>query len=583
MGARRRGLVRRLGRPAPLPARARGRAQSRSPPSRTAPRRPLRRRRRSARTARGSSASASGTTATAATDVVNEIVVARRPTVPGEPRGAGHRAGLRRGAAAVAGRRHAGLAAVEPPGDAVGRRRAGRRATSPPARRRVVAGGPGESVRRAAVAAATARCGSSPTAPTGGTSTAGSPATTSRPWSAPTPTSACRRGRSAPSRYAVLDDGRVVVARVGGDGFDGLAVRGTDGSLDRPRPARSPPSARSSRPARTRSSWWPAAPTAEPGVHRIDLAGPTPQVDDAARTARPGTRRRRVLVPEAVAFPRSTARASRAPATRCSTRRSTPRFRGPADERPPLLVVIHGGPTGEGAAGAGPSACSTGPAAASRWSTSTTAARRATAAPYRELLRGQWGVVDVDDCLAAARALADRGRVDPARLCIRGGSAGGYTTLAALAGRRRRSRPAPTTSASPTSRRSPATRTSSRAAISTGWSGPTRRRATSTSSARRSPRRAVRPPADRAAGRRGRDRATRPVRDDRRRRCARRACRSPTCSSRASSTASGGPRTSAVRWTPSCRSTRRCSVPPRRGHRAGGGGEPLGRGGTLEA
>src|SRR5690606_29139469 len=44
-----------------------------------------------------------------------------------------------------------------------------------------------------------------------------------------------------------------------------------------------------------------------------------------------------------------------------------------------------------------------------------------------------WGVVDLDDCEAAARWLGDQGRVDPQRLCIRGGSAGGYTTLAALA------------------------------------------------------------------------------------------------------------------------------------------------------
>lgn len=43
------------------------------------------------------------------------------------------------------------------------------------------------------------------------------------------------------------------------------------------------------------------------------------------------------------------------------------------------------------------------------------------------------GIVDVDDCEAAARWLGEQGRVDPARLCIRGGSAGGYTTLAALA------------------------------------------------------------------------------------------------------------------------------------------------------
>jgi dipeptidyl aminopeptidase/acylaminoacyl peptidase len=52
---------------------------------------------------------------------------------------------------------------------------------------------------------------------------------------------------------------------------------------------------------------------------------------------------------------------------------------------------------------------------------------------FREELLGQWGVVDVADCLAAARHLARIGRVDGQRLTIRGGSAGGFTTLAALA------------------------------------------------------------------------------------------------------------------------------------------------------
>ncbi|HEY90150.1 MAG TPA: S9 family peptidase, partial [Thermoflexia bacterium] len=51
---------------------------------------------------------------------------------------------------------------------------------------------------------------------------------------------------------------------------------------------------------------------------------------------------------------------------------------------------------------------------------------------YRERLNGQWGVVDVDDCVNGARYLVKRGLVDGARLAIRGGSAGGYTTLCAL-------------------------------------------------------------------------------------------------------------------------------------------------------
>jgi dipeptidyl aminopeptidase/acylaminoacyl peptidase len=52
---------------------------------------------------------------------------------------------------------------------------------------------------------------------------------------------------------------------------------------------------------------------------------------------------------------------------------------------------------------------------------------------YRRRLDGQWGIVDVDDCVAAARFLVERGDVDGDRLAIEGGSAGGYTTLAALA------------------------------------------------------------------------------------------------------------------------------------------------------
>src|SRR5690606_8843360 len=51
---------------------------------------------------------------------------------------------------------------------------------------------------------------------------------------------------------------------------------------------------------------------------------------------------------------------------------------------------------------------------------------------FREELRGGWGVVDVADCVAAARFLAEAGRADGERLVIRGGSAGGFTTLAAM-------------------------------------------------------------------------------------------------------------------------------------------------------
>ena len=70
--------------------------------------------------------------------------------------------------------------------------------------------------------------------------------------------------------------------------------------------------------------------------------------------------------------------------------------------------------------------------------------------PYRDALNGQWGIVDVDDCVAAARFLAGRGSVDGQRMAIRGGSAGGFTTLAASRSGRRCSRRASACTASPT-------------------------------------------------------------------------------------------------------------------------------------
>ena len=113
-------------------------------------------------------------------------------------------------------------------------------------------------------------------------------------------------------------------------------------------------------------------------------------------------------------------------------RPTNPGFVGPDGERPPLVVRSHGGPT----ANAGSSLdleiqllTSRGIAVVDVDYRGSTGYGRA----YRRALEDRWGVVDVDDCVAAARYLADRGDVDPERLAIEGGSAGGYTTLAALA------------------------------------------------------------------------------------------------------------------------------------------------------
>ena len=100
-------------------------------------------------------------------------------------------------------------------------------------------------------------------------------------------------------------------------------------------------------------------------------------------------------------------------------------------ERPPLLVKSHGGPTAAASAALDLRIqywVSRGIAVVDVDYAGSTGYGRT----YRELLRGQWGVVDVEDCVQAARALAAEGVVDGERLAISGGSAGGFTTLCAL-------------------------------------------------------------------------------------------------------------------------------------------------------
>lgn len=109
-----------------------------------------------------------------------------------------------------------------------------------------------------------------------------------------------------------------------------------------------------------------------------------------------------------------------------------PAFVGPPGERPPLLVMSHGGPTSMAGAGFDPQIqfwTSRGFAVVDvNYGGSSGYGRE-----YRQRLKGAWGIVDVDDCVNAARSLADRGEVDGRRMAIRGGSAGGYTALCALA------------------------------------------------------------------------------------------------------------------------------------------------------
>jgi dipeptidyl aminopeptidase/acylaminoacyl peptidase len=104
---------------------------------------------------------------------------------------------------------------------------------------------------------------------------------------------------------------------------------------------------------------------------------------------------------------------------------------GPDDERPPLVVFTHGGPTGNafGMLNHGIAYWTTrGFAVVDVNYRGSTGHGRA----YRDRLKGSWGQLDVIDSIAVARGLAEQQRVDGARMAIRGGSAGGYTTLAVL-------------------------------------------------------------------------------------------------------------------------------------------------------
>lgn len=135
-----------------------------------------------------------------------------------------------------------------------------------------------------------------------------------------------------------------------------------------------------------------------------------------------------LATPEAIAFPSADGRTAHA----LFYRPRNPDHTAPATTRPPLLVRCHGGPTGAVATSLELSLqfwTSRGFAVADVDYGGSSGYGRA----YRRLLDGQWGVVDVEDCVAAARFVVAQGWVDPTRLAVRGSSAGGFTALCALA------------------------------------------------------------------------------------------------------------------------------------------------------
>ncbi len=226
------------------------------------------------------------------------------------------------------------------------------------------------------------------------------------------------------ARYAARPDGSVVFARMR-RGYDGLALRSPEGTvtdLDLPFSAvatvRAAPDGTVVVVA--------GSPTDEPGVYRVDPEAGTVETLRPAREL--GLDRGYLSVPEHITFPSEDGRKAHA----LFYAPAHPDLDGPEGDLPPLLVVIHGGPTSAAVPVLSTSVqywTSRGFAVVDVNYGGSTGYGRA----YREELLGAWGIVDVADCLAAARWLAKRGRVDGTRLLIRGGSAGGYTTLAALA------------------------------------------------------------------------------------------------------------------------------------------------------
>lgn len=168
------------------------------------------------------------------------------------------------------------------------------------------------------------------------------------------------------------------------------------------------------------------SPSLAPAVVKLDLD--TGQAAIARRALELAIEPESWSLPEAIAFP--TAGGLTAHGFYYAPK--NPAFTAPPGEKPPLLVICHGGPTG---------ATSTGLDLDIQFWTSrgfgvldvNYGGSTGYGTAYRQRLKGQWGVVDVDDCVNGARYLVERDDCDGQRTAIRGGSAGGYTTLAALA------------------------------------------------------------------------------------------------------------------------------------------------------
>ena len=171
-----------------------------------------------------------------------------------------------------------------------------------------------------------------------------------------------------------------------------------------------------------------SSPTESTAIVQLDLT--TNELSILRRSSELTIDRSYLSSPETIEFP--TADGQKAYALFYAPRNSD--YTAPPGEKPPLLVKSHGGPTAAASSSLNLGIqywTSRGIAVLDvNYGGSTGYGRE-----YRQRLDGQWGIVDVDDCVFGARYLVERGEVDGEALAISGGSAGGYTTLCALTNR----------------------------------------------------------------------------------------------------------------------------------------------------
>jgi dipeptidyl aminopeptidase/acylaminoacyl peptidase len=172
------------------------------------------------------------------------------------------------------------------------------------------------------------------------------------------------------------------------------------------------------------------APTIAPELVRIDLMSDANEVLAHSIPQPPSTGY--LAVPLAISYPSDSRHTGGRTAHAFYYAPTNADHEPAAGELPPLIVIGHGGPTGM--------AASTLKLSTQFWTSRGFAVLDVNyggstgfGRDYRNLLQGQWGVVDVEDCVAGARHLAQQGLVDPDRLLIRGSSAGGLTVLSSLA------------------------------------------------------------------------------------------------------------------------------------------------------